>query len=160
MLEDCFDHSDWDMFRVASENNIQEYTNTVTEFIRKCIGDVVPTMTNKTDPNLKPWRDGSMRANLKVRTTAFNQGKVNDNMVEYKQYSYTLHKAIKQAKRNHLSRPQLVKDHITSTLPDTQDPLQFAYRPKRSTCDAFAITPHTALSHLDKNTYVRMLFII
>ena len=28
---------------------------------------------------------------------------------------------------------RLVKDHITSTLPDTLDPLQFAYRPNRST---------------------------
>ena len=26
---------------------------------------------------------------------------------------------------------RLVKDHITSTLPDTLDPLQFAYRPKQ-----------------------------
>uniref|UniRef100_A0A4W5NM05 Reverse transcriptase domain-containing protein n=1 Tax=Hucho hucho TaxID=62062 RepID=A0A4W5NM05_9TELE len=55
---------------------------------------------------------------------------------------------------------RLVKDHITSTLPDTLDPLQFAYRPNRSTDDAIAITLHTALTHLDKrNTYVRMLFI-
>jgi hypothetical protein len=36
---------------------------------------------------------------------------------------------------------RLVKDHITSTLPDTLNPLQFAYRPKRSTDDA---THHTA----------------
>ena len=55
---------------------------------------------------------------------------------------------------------KLVKDHITSTLPDTLDPLQFAYRPNRSTDDAFAITLHIALTHLDKrNTYVKMLFI-
>ena len=45
---------------------------------------------------------------------------------------------------------RLVKDHITSTLPDTLDPLQFAYRPKRSTDNTIAITLHTALSHLDK----------
>ena len=51
----------------------------------------------------------------------------------------------------------LVKNHITSTLPDTLDPLQFAYHPNRSTDDT--ITLHTALSYLDKrNTYVRMLF--
>ena len=55
---------------------------------------------------------------------------------------------------------RLVKDHITSTLPDTLDPLQFAYRPNRSTDDTFSITLHTALTHLDeRNTYVRMLFI-
>ena len=55
---------------------------------------------------------------------------------------------------------RLVKDHITSTLSDTLDPLQFAYRPNRSTDDTIAITLHTALYQLDKrNTYVRMLFI-
>ena len=55
---------------------------------------------------------------------------------------------------------RLVKDHITSTLPVTLDPLQFAYLPNRSTDDTLAIKLHTALSHLDKrNTYVRMLFI-
>jgi hypothetical protein len=35
---------------------------------------------------------------------------------------------------------RLVKDHITSTLPVTLDPLKFAYRPNRSTDDAIAIT--------------------
>ena len=35
---------------------------------------------------------------------------------------------------------RLIKDHITSTLPTTLNPLQFAYRPNRSTDDANAIT--------------------
>ena len=53
---------------------------------------------------------------------------------------------------------RLVMAHINSILPDTLDPLQFAYRPNRSTDDTISI--HTALSHLYKrNTYVRMLFI-
>ena len=42
---DCFDHVDWDMFRVASDNNIEVYADSVSEFIRKCIGDVVPNVT-------------------------------------------------------------------------------------------------------------------
>ena len=55
---------------------------------------------------------------------------------------------------------RLVKDHITSTLPDSLDTLQFAYRHNMCTYDAIAITLHTAISHLDKsNTFVRMLFI-
>jgi hypothetical protein len=48
-----------------------------------------------------------------------------------------------------------VKDHITSTLPDTLDPLRFAYRSNRSTDDAIACT----LPYPKNNTYVRMLFI-
>ena len=68
-LQDCFDHVDWDMFRIA--NNIDIYVDSVSEFKRKCIGDVVPTVTIKTFPNQKPWIDGSIRANLKARNTAF-----------------------------------------------------------------------------------------
>ena len=54
---------------------------------------------------------------------------------------------------------RLVMAHINTIIPESLDPLQFAYRPNRST-DAVSIALHTALSHLDKmNTYVRMIFI-
>jgi hypothetical protein len=50
--------------------------------------------------------------------------------------------------------------HINNIIPETLDPLQFQYRPNRSTEVSICIALHTALSHLDKrNTYVRMLFI-
>ncbi|KAI3372128.1 hypothetical protein L3Q82_006984 [Scortum barcoo] len=38
---------------------------------------------------------------------------------------------------------RLVKSFITSSIPDSLDPLQFAYRPNRSTEDAIALTLHT-----------------
>ena len=54
----------------------------------------------------------------------------------------------------------LVMAHINTIIPETLDPVQFAYRPNRSTDDAISIALHAALSHLDKrNTYARMLFI-
>ncbi len=46
ILQDCFDHVDWDMFRAASDDDIEVYSDTVTRFIRKCIEDVVPTKNN------------------------------------------------------------------------------------------------------------------
>ena len=55
---------------------------------------------------------------------------------------------------------RMVMAYINSILPDTLDPLQFAYRHNRSTDDAISIALHSALSHLDKrNTYVRVLFL-
>ncbi|KAL6490166.1 hypothetical protein MHYP_G00005110 [Metynnis hypsauchen] len=56
---------------------------------------------------------------------------------------------------------KLVRDFITSSLPDSLDPLQFAYRQNRSTDDAITHLLHTTLSHLDtgRNSYVRMLFV-
>ena len=44
---------------------------------------------------------------------------------------------------------RLVMAHINSLLPDTLNPLQFAYRPNRSTDDAISIALHTALSQLN-----------
>ncbi len=49
---------------------------------------------------------------------------------------------------------------IKTSLHNTLDPLQFAYRPKRSTDNAISSTLHLALTHLEnKDSYVRMLFI-
>jgi hypothetical protein len=44
-----------------------------------------------------------------------------------------------------LTSERQVKDNITSTLPDTLDPLQYAYRTNRSTDDAIVITLHNPI---------------
>ncbi|KAK1796926.1 hypothetical protein P4O66_000894 [Electrophorus voltai] len=56
---------------------------------------------------------------------------------------------------------KLVRDFITSSLPASMDPLQFAYSHNRSTDDAIANVRHTTLTHLDKGrgNYVKMLFV-
>ena len=55
---------------------------------------------------------------------------------------------------------RLVMAHINTIIPETLDPLQFAYRPNRFTDYAISIALHTYLSHLDKrNTSMRMIFI-
>ncbi|KAL0153065.1 hypothetical protein M9458_051664 [Cirrhinus mrigala] len=58
-LQDCFQCTDWNMFReVATYNNhtdLHEYTETVTAYINKCIDDVTVTKTITTRANQKPW---------------------------------------------------------------------------------------------------------
>ncbi len=55
---------------------------------------------------------------------------------------------------------RLVMHNIKTSLPNTLDPLQFAYRPNRSMDDAISSNLHLALTHLEnKDSYVRMLFI-
>ncbi|KAK1792162.1 hypothetical protein P4O66_012056, partial [Electrophorus voltai] len=56
---------------------------------------------------------------------------------------------------------KLFRDFITSSLPASMDPLQFAYHHNRSTDDAIAHLLHTTLTHLDKGrgNYVKMLFV-
>ncbi len=56
---------------------------------------------------------------------------------------------------------RLVKSHISSSIPVTLDPLQFAYRPNRSTDDAISHILHSSLTHIDSSNgnYARLLFI-
>ncbi len=56
---------------------------------------------------------------------------------------------------------RLLKKHICSSIPATLDPLQFAYRPNRSTDDAISQVLHSSLTHIDSmnGNYVRLLFI-
>ncbi len=56
---------------------------------------------------------------------------------------------------------RLVKSHISSSIPVTFDPLQFAYRPNRSTDDAISHILHSSLTHIDSSNgnFARLLFI-
>ncbi|RXN13035.1 Transposon Ty3-I Gag-Pol poly [Labeo rohita] len=100
ILQDCFDHVDWDMFRAASDDDIEAYSDTVTCFIRKCVEDVVPTKTIRIFPNQKPWINSDVRAALSARTSAFKSGNPDDR----KQASYDLRKSIKAAKRQYKNK--------------------------------------------------------
>ncbi len=56
---------------------------------------------------------------------------------------------------------RLLKNHIFPFIPATLDPLQFAYRPNRSTDDAISQVLHSSLTHINSKNgnYVRLLFI-
>ncbi len=53
-LQDCFDTTDWNMFKQAAPNNnttdLQEYSETVTAYITKCIDDVTVTKSSLSGP--------------------------------------------------------------------------------------------------------------
>ncbi len=88
------------MFRAASVDDIEAYSDSVTCFIRKCVEDVVPTKTIRIYPNQKPWINSDVRAALSARTSAFKSGNFDDR----KQASYDLRKSIKAAKRQYKNK--------------------------------------------------------
>ncbi len=107
-LQDCFDHVDWDMFRAASDDDIEAYSDSVTCFIRKCIDDVVPTKTIRIYPNQKPWINRDVRSALSARTSAFKSGNTDDR----KQFaSYDLRRSFKAAKRQYKNK---VEEHFNN----------------------------------------------
>ncbi len=66
------------MFKEAATYNnhtdLQEYTETVTAYIKKCIDDATVTKTITTLANQKPWMTAEVRGLLKTRDEAFRSG--------------------------------------------------------------------------------------
>ncbi|KAK3505960.1 hypothetical protein QTP70_018981 [Hemibagrus guttatus] len=77
-LQDCFECTDWNMFREAATNgnsiNMEEYTTSVTRYISKCIDYMTISKTITTCSNQKLWMTLKVHALLKLRVSAFRAG--------------------------------------------------------------------------------------
>ncbi|KAI5625328.1 gastrula zinc finger protein XlCGF28.1-like [Silurus asotus] len=103
-LQDCFECTDWDMFREAATNgdsiNLEEYTSSVTSYISKCVDDVTISKTITTRSNQKPWITANVRALLKQRDSAFRSG----DKTAFKTARAKLPRAIREAKCAHAKK--------------------------------------------------------
>ncbi len=100
-LQDCFQDTDWNMFKEADTYNnhtdLQEYTETVTAYIKNCIDDVTVTKTITTRANRKPWMTAEVHGLLKTRDEAFRSG----DKAALKTARANLSRGIKNAKRSY-----------------------------------------------------------
>ncbi|KAM9823318.1 uncharacterized protein ACBT44_008128 [Syngnathus typhle] len=98
-LCDCFGSTDWDMFRRAAtcddRTDIEEYTDSVSFYIRKCIDDVTHSKSIVTRANRKPWLTGAVFRLLRARDKAFRAG----DEAGLRTASADLSQGIKEAKR-------------------------------------------------------------
>ncbi|KAI5085415.1 hypothetical protein C0J45_23129 [Silurus meridionalis] len=94
-LQDCFECTDWDMFREAATNgdsiNLEKYTLSVTCYISKCVDDVTISKTITT---------ANVCALLKQRESAFRSG----DKAALKTARAKLSRAIREAKRAHAKK--------------------------------------------------------
>ncbi|KAI4901822.1 hypothetical protein NFI96_010215 [Prochilodus magdalenae] len=100
-VHDCFEHTDWQMFREAATysntTDLEEYTTSVTSYIGKCIDDVTVSKTITTRPNQKPWMTAEVHALLKARDSAFKEG----DKAALRKARAKLSRGIREAKRAH-----------------------------------------------------------
>ncbi len=127
-LQDCFDTTDWNMFKQAATYNnttdLQEYTETVTAYITKCIDDVTVTKTITVWANQKPWLTGEVYRLLKARNAAFRAG----DEEGLRTARANLSRGIREAKRQYSRR-------IAHRFSDSRDTRACGreYRPLRTT---------------------------
>ena len=77
-LQDCFECTDQDMFKASATDNhhtrMEEYAESVSANIQKCMDDVSVMKNITARANEKPWMSSEVRAMLKVRNVAFKSG--------------------------------------------------------------------------------------
>ncbi len=125
------------MFKQAATYNnttdLQEYSETVTAYITKCIDDVTVTKTITVRANQKPWLTGEVYRLLKARNAAFRardeEGLKTDRA--------NLSRGIREAKRQYSRRIA----HRFSDRRDTRSLWQGIqtitdYKPPPQTCDS------------------------
>ncbi len=136
-LQDCFDTTDWNMFKQAATYNnttdLQEYSETVTAYITKCIDDVTVTKTITVRANQKPWLTGEVYRLLKARNAAFRAG----DEEGLRTARANLSRGIREAKRQYSRRIA----HRFSDSRDTRSLWQGIqtitdYKPPPQTCDS------------------------
>ncbi len=136
-LQDCFDTTDWDMFKQAATYNnttdLQEYSETVTAYITKCIDDVTVTKTITVRANQKLWLTGEVYRLLKAQNAAFRAG----DEEGLKTARANLSHGIREAKRQYSRRIA----HRFSDSRDTRSLWQGIqtitdYKPPPQTCDS------------------------
>ncbi|KAI4899059.1 hypothetical protein NFI96_009056 [Prochilodus magdalenae] len=102
VLQDCFDTTEWEVFRTAAVRedctvDLEDYASGVTSYISTCIETIVPTKRCRTYPKQKLWINCNVRSMLHARSTAFLSG----NAEDYKRARYDLRRSIRQAKRQY-----------------------------------------------------------
>ncbi|KAK0135553.1 hypothetical protein N1851_028598 [Merluccius polli] len=133
-LQDCFNITDWDMFKQAATYNqhinIQEYSDT---YISKCIDDVTVTKTITVRANHKPRLTGEVYGLLGARFAAFRAG----DEAGLRSARANLNRGIRLAKRRYSSR---ISNHFTESR-DTRSLWKGIqtitdYKPRPQTCDS------------------------
>ena len=100
-LQACFDCTDWDVFRSAT-NCLDEYTEAVTSYISFCEDCCIPSRTRVSYNNDKPWFTAKLK-NLRLqKEEAFRSGD-RERFIELK---YAFSKALRVAKRQYSEKLQ------------------------------------------------------
>ena len=117
-LQGCFDCTDWGVFKEHAVD-LNEYTDTVCDYVTFCESMCIPTKTIKIFPNEKPWCNGVVKQKLKEKERVFCE--TNDKTLR-NQAKRSVEKCIQKAK--FIYRKKLEEDLSASNSRDVWTGLQ------------------------------------
>ncbi|XP_054870820.1 proline-rich protein 12-like [Amphiprion ocellaris] len=74
VLQDCFETTDWDVLCGPHGEDIDSLTDTITDYIKFCAENIVPTRKVRCFSNSKPWVSLELKALLKEKRRVFGSG--------------------------------------------------------------------------------------
>ncbi len=102
-LQDCFTHTDWEVFK---HHDLAVHTEAVLAYIKYCMDNVTVNKIIRIFPNQKPWMTSQVHKLLKDRKAAFRSG----DRALYSAARANLKRGIKDAKRDYKKK---IEDHFT-----------------------------------------------
>ena len=116
-LRGCFEATDWGALREAAAD-IDEYTETVTGYIKFCEEQCIPTKSVIKYPNDKQWFSSNVKQKINAKQAAYHS----QDKEQYKRAKYDLQRCIKDSKKNY--RDKLESDLSTNNTRNMWQGLQ------------------------------------
>ncbi|XP_060768086.1 uncharacterized protein LOC132875344 [Neoarius graeffei] len=113
MLQDCFHHTDWDVFKGQDTDNrvsLDNYTSTVLDYIYFCVDNVTCWRQFRVFPNTPPWMTHGVQQLIRARDSAFHSG----DQEAYSAARANLKRGINTAKHHHRRRIEARFDTTTN----------------------------------------------
>lgn len=73
-LQGCFEVTDWNVFLNTQGEDINELTDSITDYINFGTDSIIPTQTVRCFPNNKPWVTKDIKASPNRKKAAFRSG--------------------------------------------------------------------------------------
>ncbi|KAI4896520.1 hypothetical protein NFI96_029536, partial [Prochilodus magdalenae] len=99
-LQGCFEATQWDVLCDPHNQDIDEVTSCVTDYINFCVDSVVPSKTIRCFANNKPWVTSNLKHLLNQKKRAFKTG----DKEELKRVQTELRIRIKEAKEEYRTK--------------------------------------------------------
>lgn len=77
-LQECYNCTDWNMFRESCDDDLDELTDVTCSYVSFCRDMIIPSKTVKIYPNNKPWVTKSVKSSIEYKRRVFKLDEFTD----------------------------------------------------------------------------------
>ena len=143
-LQDCFDSTDWDVFR-DDNTDLNQYTDIVTHYISFCEDVCIPTRTITSFPNSKMWFNKDIQKKIIIKDKAYK--KRFSDPTSYKLAKSALKLSIRTHKLNFKDKLESIFNSGDSKKMWSHIDLVTQYKPKSKSAVSDDVTLPDKLNH-------------